>query len=360
MLPWLEEVKWHQMVSRQLAQASSVKPSVPSITTQAPAKYSLFPAPYSLPMSPAPQPRYISSTSFTPSDMSRSSSPGWSNEFPQPGNKHLCYLNPFSSTTTNTSLQVQPRDLDPDSPYGYPRPPPFRKPPDPNTHLPRSNTNTSYEKAVYNWDTPSISSARHARDSAIAHRAGYTGPPIGSRRRLPDPAPISLGAPPPTPTARTSSPPSPRTTTTGQFTYYPMMSPYEAEAAMGEFFFTDSHLHSQASLRIVSCCDCVDKDMLSCRTTGAYEKQVNKKVNGHPQTRAQMFPLLPREALFSTEQAAAAVAAAEKRGRDTIFIERGVDHGDFGGMLGRRRSSSYYGDDEGGGDEEVEEGGASL
>ena len=133
-VPWLEEVKWHQEVSRQLAPAGSVKPrapstATPSTATPAPAKYSLFPPPYSFPMSPAPQPRYVSSTSFTPSDMSRSSSPGWSNEFPQPGNKHLCYLSPLSSTTTNTSPQVQPRDLNPDSPYGYPRPPPFRKPP---------------------------------------------------------------------------------------------------------------------------------------------------------------------------------------------------------------------------------------
>ena len=87
---------------------------------------------------------------------------------------------------------------------------------------------------------------------------------------------------------------------------------------------------------------------------------MNKKNGDHPKTRAQMFPLLPQEALFSTEQAAAAVAAAEMRGRDTIFIERGVDLGDFGGILGRRRSSSYYGDDEGGGDEEGDEGGASL
>ncbi len=127
--PWLEEVKWHQEVSRQLAQVGSAKPRAPSTTTPAPAKYSLFPPPYSFPVSPAPQPRYVSSTSFTPSDMSRSSSPGWSNEFPQPGNKHLCHLNPLSSTITNTSPQVQPRDLNPDSPYGYPRPPPFRKPP---------------------------------------------------------------------------------------------------------------------------------------------------------------------------------------------------------------------------------------
>ncbi len=111
------------------------------------------------------------------------------------------------------------------------------------------------------------------------------------------------------------------------------------------------------------------------RITGAYEKQVNKEQankkqanrkqadnnnDGHPQTRAQMFPLLPQEALFSTEQAATAVAAAERRGRDTIFIDRGIDHGDFAGILGRRRSSSYYGDDEGGGNEDVEEGGTGF
>ena len=117
------------------------------------------------------------------------------------------------------------------------------------------------------------------------------------------------------------------------------------------------HKHSYALFRVVTV---LTRMCYHVCTTGAYEKQVNKKANGHPQARAQMFPLLPREALFSTEQAAAAVAAAEKRGRDTIFIERGVDLGDFGGVLGRRRSSSYYGDDEGGGDEEVEEGGASL
>ena len=117
------------------------------------------------------------------------------------------------------------------------------------------------------------------------------------------------------------------------------------------------HKHPCALFRVVTV---LTRMCYHVRTTGAYEKQVNKKVNGHSETRAQMFPLLPREALFSTEQAAAAVAAAEKRGRDTIFIDRGVDHGDFGGILGRRGSSSYYGDDEGGGDEEVEEGGASL
>lgn len=84
--PWLEQVEFHQEASRQLAQSVSPRLRAPSSPAPVLPKYSLFPPPNSRPVTPTPPPRFVSSTSVTPSDMSRASSPGWSNEFPQPGN----------------------------------------------------------------------------------------------------------------------------------------------------------------------------------------------------------------------------------------------------------------------------------
>ncbi|AEO71299.1 uncharacterized protein THITE_116618 [Thermothielavioides terrestris NRRL 8126] len=83
-------------------------------------------------------------------------------------------------------------DLDPNNPYGYVQPPPFR----------------------HNWDTPNRARAVRSMNPVGAHRAGYTGPPIGSRPR---PVP---------PTAE------PAAITAASHPYFPMMSPYEAESSL--------------------------------------------------------------------------------------------------------------------------------
>ncbi|KAG7285344.1 hypothetical protein NEMBOFW57_009966 [Staphylotrichum longicolle] len=275
--------------------------------------------------------------------MSRASSPGWSNEFPQP---------------------VQAQDLNPDSPHGYPPPPPF----------------------YHNWDTPNRASARHSLNPTKAHRAGPAGPPIGSRPRL-TPA-ISVTSPPNAPPARTGALPARDSTvlsTREQFTYYPMMSPYEAEAAFGDgdglgvyqpqshsdcYFPTqaqgnEGHANSYYSSQSQDNEGHTDSyfsfqpQVHESRADSYFSSQTHDHGGQHdsyfssqmydnderqaPQTRAQLFPLLDHD-LMSAEQAATAVAAAaSSRARDTLFIQRGVE------MEGEnQRSSSYYGDEEDG------------
>ncbi|KAK4040485.1 hypothetical protein C8A01DRAFT_35526 [Parachaetomium inaequale] len=272
---WLEQ-EWQQEVAHQLAQPAPARwhaaraPSSPA-PYLAPT-YSVFPPVRSLPVSPAP-PRYISSNSVTPSDLSRSSSPVWSNEFIHP---------------------VQPQDLDPNSPYGYLAPPPF----------------------FHNWETPNRTRGRQIVNSAGAHHAGYTGPPIGSRPR---PAPPTVDVVAPLPVTIAAPAPATRDSTafkTGQFTYYPVMSPYEAETALGG-----------VGLGI-------------CEPGYSFQQagpQLEEGDDDQPQAHARMFPLLDHD-LMSAEQAAAAVAAATKV-RNTIFIDRGFD------VEGFNRSSSCYGDE---------------
>ncbi|KAH6851044.1 hypothetical protein B0I37DRAFT_404740 [Chaetomium sp. MPI-CAGE-AT-0009] len=313
--------EWQQEVSRQLAQpvgGRSRAARTPSTTASSVAPtYSLFPPPRPLPVSPL-APRFVSSTSTThPSKVSIFSSPGWRHyEAPPPS---LAFLRNLGSTSNN--------------PYGYVAPPPF----------------------AHNWETPNRSSAVGAINPASAHRAGQTGPPVCSRPRpqprpqpraavapsfLPGPfvaaavsrGPISLPAPslPFVPAPAMAPPmapvmaPAPAPThvpgvrdstmfSTGKFTYYPVMSPYEAEAALG---------------------------------SGGVDMGIYQRVHGAEQEmqmgdqygmESRMFPLLNHE-LMSAEQAAAAVAEAT-RVRNTIFIDRGFD------VEGMNRASSYYGDE---------------
>ncbi|KAK4111122.1 hypothetical protein N656DRAFT_769632 [Canariomyces notabilis] len=58
-------------------------------------------------------------------------------------------------------LHIRPVSLIPDNPYGYPLPPPFR----------------------HNWDIPNRRAAVNSVDPSRVLRAGYTGPPTGSRPR---------------------------------------------------------------------------------------------------------------------------------------------------------------------------------
>ncbi|KAK3297774.1 uncharacterized protein B0H64DRAFT_373082 [Chaetomium fimeti] len=323
---WLQE-EWQQEVSRQLAQSVGGR-SRPARTPSTPAPYvaptySLFPPPQSLPVSPPPPRLVPSAPTAHRSAVSISSSPGWRyNESPQP------------------SLL---RDLEPDSPYGYPAPPPF----------------------LHNWETPNRPSAVLAVNPASAHRAGQTGPPVGSRPRprptprpvaaatmrpapaavapsfLPgpfvaaavSPAPISISlptlaptvgpirapvrAPAPAPAPVQAQVPGVRDSSvfsTGRFTYYPVMSPYEAEAALGS---------GGAELGVYQ------------HVSGAEPEE--QRVDGDPsEMDARMFPLLDHD-LMSADQAAAAVAEAT-RVRNTMFIDRGFD------VEGISRAS-YYGDE---------------
>jgi hypothetical protein len=98
---WLEQ-EWQQEVAHELAQPAPARrraaraPSSPA-PYSAPT-YSLFPPVRSLPVSPAPLrylPSNLPSTSVTPTDVSRASSPGWSNEFMQPGKYSFVFPQPF-------------------------------------------------------------------------------------------------------------------------------------------------------------------------------------------------------------------------------------------------------------------------
>ncbi|KAL2126596.1 hypothetical protein VTI74DRAFT_567 [Chaetomium olivicolor] len=198
---------------------SSALPPVPPVSL----------APRSLTVSPSKATREFPSASATatPTDVSRASSPGLVQELPQP---------------------IQLGDLEPNDPYGYPAPPPFQ----------------------HNWETPNRAAARHSKNPFRAHRAGYTGPPIGDQSR-----------------------PVLTTYATAQFAYYPMMSPYEAEAVIGGV------------------------------GSSTAQPFLNNASHNMSAARAQMFPLLDHN-LMSAEQAATAIAAAADV-RSTIFIDRGVD-----------------------------------
>ncbi|KAK4102037.1 hypothetical protein N658DRAFT_485869 [Parathielavia hyrcaniae] len=201
------------------------------------------------------QNRFVSPSSATPSKVSSSSSPA--DGFPR---------------------LRHPEDLYPDNPHGYPVPPAF----------------------LHNWELPNRARAQLRVNPANSARVlGYTGPPLGSRPR-PTPAvavPIARPLPllPVLPSSSQAS--ATPTTMTASFTYYPMMSPYEAEASL-------------------------DSDWLL-----------------RPQAEARMFPALDHE-LLSAEQAAAAVTAAT-RVRNTIFIDRGFDVENIGAGVGSRSSSCY-------------------
>jgi hypothetical protein len=117
--PWLEQVEFHQQASRQLAQSVSPRSRAPSAPAPAPPKYSLFPPPHTRPVALAPPPRLVSSASVTPSDMSRASSPGWLNEFSQPGNHPLFVVSAPSNTNNHSSPSPRPR---PGQPVRLPSP----------------------------------------------------------------------------------------------------------------------------------------------------------------------------------------------------------------------------------------------
>ncbi|KAH6640662.1 hypothetical protein F5144DRAFT_640761 [Chaetomium tenue] len=326
---WLHD--WQQEVSRELAKPVGGRTRAartPSAPARAPAPtYSLFPPPRSLPVSPLPPPRFVSPSSATPSAGSAFSSAGWS-----------------SDGFTSPSLL---RDLYPDNPFGYPPPPPF----------------------LHNWDPPNRARAHNLVNSARLYPAGQTGPTVGSvprpRPRLhpaPPPATVStmhssFAAPSPflsnplgpTLTATATSTPTPipimaqaqarapapvlatqsvRDSTmfsTGRFAYYPVMSPYEAEAALGS---------GGVNLGVYQRVACAEQEE---QQEGGQSEQLD----------CRMFPLLDHD-LMSAEQASAAVAAA-RAVRNTIFIDCGFD------IEGVSRASSYYGGDEGEGGLEVVE-----
>ena len=137
-------VQQPQEVSRQLAQPVAARPqpvhssSTPAPPTQAPfrPKYSLFPTVRSLPASPVP-PRSIQMSSATPSSNgSRPSSPDKPNDVFRPSKIPPPFLpDPHSRTSNNHPETAQQSDLEPNNPFGYPAPPPFRKsiPPTPTT-----------------------------------------------------------------------------------------------------------------------------------------------------------------------------------------------------------------------------------
>ncbi|KAK3896963.1 hypothetical protein C8A05DRAFT_39487 [Staphylotrichum tortipilum] len=191
-------------------------------------KYSLFPPPFfpppTGPLPPLPRGSLASAASLAPSGASGpSASTGQPDGPPQ---------------------LRRPRDLEPCNPHGYPAPPAFG----------------------HNWAPPNLARARHAHPTRpTSHRAGPVGPPVGSRPRehspdaaattttttdttssaaaamdaeanlVPPPFPPRLApsflAPPRRPAGHTHSA-STTLPTTGQFAYYPVMSPYEAEVAV--------------------------------------------------------------------------------------------------------------------------------
>ncbi|KAL2171797.1 hypothetical protein VTG60DRAFT_1494 [Thermothelomyces hinnuleus] len=263
-------------------------PSTPAPST-AP-KCSLFPPVQSFPVSPA-APSCSSSSTAEPSavlsDRSRCFSPFWLNEFSGP---------------------LRPQDLDPESPYGYPAPPPF----------------------LHNWETPNRACAKGAVNAATAHRAGQIGTPVGSRPRPIPAVAVALAAPvyDPVPLHSSLDFPSVPTLVTGGFAYSSMMSPYEAQTSL-------DWPGPAAGVRCP-----LDNPRLG-RRNGAREGEEKGGRGGQgesAQAQTCRFPLLEYE-LLSAEEAAAAVTATAGV-RNTIFIDRGID-------LGRtNRDSSCYGNED--------------
>ncbi|KAK4236444.1 hypothetical protein C8A03DRAFT_35658 [Achaetomium macrosporum] len=280
---WLrqQEEVWHGEISRHLKQSKNIKPHTGPPPPK-PATFSLFPPvsqPRPLTASPSPATRYVTSSSAATSNLSRSSAPGPSQGPPQ-------------------SLF---RDLDPDNPFGYPAPPPF----------------------LHNWDTPNRSKAASSRNPSGIHHAGHaghTGPPVGSR-----PRPASAL---PQPSATTKS--------GHQFPYYPMMSPYEAEAVTRRTGNYESRSQSSNPHYTES-----GRSQQQQQHEQGYEHgyhqfqtqtQTRTQYQSQSQAQAQMLPNLnnyhnhQNHELLSAEQAAAAMAAATQV-RNTVFIDRGVDLG---------------------------------
>ncbi|KAL2174349.1 uncharacterized protein P884DRAFT_280324 [Thermothelomyces heterothallicus CBS 202.75] len=253
-------------------------------------KCSLFPPVQSFPVSPA-APSSSSSPTAEPSAVlsyrSRCFSPFWLDEFSRP---------------------LRPQDLDPESPYGYPAPPPF----------------------LHNWETPNRACAKGAVNAATAHRAGQIGPPVGSRPR-PIPAVAVVSAAPvygPVPLRSSLDVPSVPALVTGGFAYSSMMSPYEAQTSL-------DWPGPTARVR------CPPDNPRLGRPDGTPEGEEKGGRGGQgesAQAQACRFPLLEHE-LLSAEEAAAAVTAAAGV-RNTIFIDREIDLG------GTNRASSCYGDED--------------
>ncbi|KAH6620904.1 hypothetical protein B0J18DRAFT_480335 [Chaetomium sp. MPI-SDFR-AT-0129] len=362
----------------------------PKLGNRDPAKImSSSPSPRASPKPPAiparnpARMRQVSAVSMAASDVSRTSSSSYvaGGELPRP---------------------VQSSDLIPDA-STIPPPPAFR----------------------HNWDTPNRARARGAVNPATSHHAGYTGRPVGSRPRpqtslqqgqttqtgpqsrdsltagtFPEPT-IPVLFPEAINTATRAAFRQPMTATsardstafqTGQFTYYPVMSPYEAEAAIGSggtlsgVYQTVTTLpdpargttatassESTATSRPTTAVTATGSStstistvssMSTLRSTFAPTPQTTSTQTSTPtpasMSAARMFPALDHD-LMSAEQAAAAVEAA-RHVRNTIFIDRGFDMppvqgGDEGGAGnggngGVNRSSSYYGEEK---DEKKEE-----
>ncbi|EAQ86759.1 predicted protein [Chaetomium globosum CBS 148.51] len=314
---WLHD--WQQEVPCELAKSVGWQNSLypyavdPLYDPRAPTPtYSMFPPPRSLPVSPMPPPRFVSPSFCHPIS---------------PERVFLQRAGVLDADHSRVSTHGRPPLL----------------------------------SSCHNWDPPNRARAHNLVNSARLYPAGQTGPTVGS---VPRPRPrlqpttatssamsSSVAAPSPFllnplgPTWTATSTPTPTLTptlaqaqarapapairdstmfSTGRFTYYPVMSPYEAEAALGS---------GGVNMGVYQRVNCAEQE----EQEGGQSEQLDSR----------MFPLLDHD-LMSAEQASAAVAAARVV-RNTIFIDRGFD------IEGVSRASSYYGGDEGEGGLEVVE-----
>ncbi|KAL2146122.1 hypothetical protein VTI28DRAFT_5215 [Corynascus sepedonium] len=171
-----------------------------------------------------------------------------------------------------------------------------------------------------------------AVNPATAHRAGPNGPPVGSRPRpvqTVDVAPVFPAEDPVPLSSSTFSVPNSQDSLAAfamdEFTYYPMMSPYEAEVSLSNADIGIQNYRNQQRQYEIR--------------EGEVKEEQEKEDNGQqPEMVARRLPLLDHD-LLSAEQAAAALIVAARR-RNTIFIDRGFD---VRSSANNSRDSSCYG-----------------
>ncbi|KAL2160130.1 hypothetical protein VTH06DRAFT_1785 [Thermothelomyces fergusii] len=262
--------------------------NVPCETAQPVSGGGLRPARAAAATRPSAAPVYSVFPSIQPLPVSLAAPSRGSSSTPQPPAALSSHRRLVSPIWPNELCRpLRPRDLDPASPLGYPEPPPF----------------------LHNWDTPNRARAKGAVDAATAHRPGKIGPPVGSRPR-PRPRPVPAVV---VTSAAPADDPDPASAT-GGFAYSPMMSPHEAQISL------DWSDHAAGARR---------------ERRGGGRGGGGSEAAAAAHARACRLPLLGHdELLLSAEEAAAAGAAG---GRNTIFIDRGVD-------LGRAGRGSACGD----------------